>query len=61
MRVLHIELGFPEQLEDLGGDPVLYALCVCLLGVLVLHEVSWIRFRLRDAICIVLPGSCVRP
>ena len=38
MRVLHLELGFPEQLEDLGGDPVLYASCVCLLGVLVLHE-----------------------
>ena len=39
MRVLHLELGFPEQLEDLGGDPVLYASCVCLLGVLVLHIV----------------------
>ena len=38
MRVLHLELGFPEQLEDLSGDPVLYTLCVCLLGVLVLHE-----------------------
>ena len=38
MRVLHLELGFPEQLEDLGRDPVLYASCVCLLGVLVLHE-----------------------
>ena len=36
--IIHLELGFPEQLEDLCGDPVLYASRVCLLGVLVLHE-----------------------
>ena len=38
MRVVHPELNFPEELEDLGGDPLLYLSCVCLLGVLVLHE-----------------------
>ena len=38
MRVLHLELDFPEQMEDLGDDPVLYASCVRLLGVLVLQE-----------------------
>ena len=37
MRVVHHELGFPEQLEELGGGPVLYTSCVCLPGVLVLH------------------------
>ena len=37
MRVVHPELNFPEELEDLGGDPLLYLSCVCLPGVLVLH------------------------
>ena len=37
MRVVHLELGFPEQLEDLGGGPLLYTSCVCLPVVLVLH------------------------
>lgn len=30
MRVVHPELNFPEELEDLGGDPLLYLSSVCL-------------------------------
>ena len=37
MRVVHLELGFPKQLENRGGGPVLYTSCVCLPGVLVLQ------------------------
>ena len=37
MRVVHLELRFPGQLEDLDGAPVLYTSCVCFPEVLVLY------------------------